>query len=146
MPPSIRIPGLPEEAQPLILQLLQEDLLPVATLQSAVESYRRVIHKISQQNGKANTVVGDEIAHALQTLLGRVNMKTGNDNMRILQAAVRYFVIQNDGHGHDLETRDGLYDDARVVNAVARYFGRDDLVVKSLPTSSSGRGSTLFPR
>ncbi len=145
MPPNIRIPGLPEEAQPLMLQLLVEDLLPVSALQAAVESYRRVIHKTAQQNGKANTAVGDAIAHALQTMLARVNAKTSDDNLHVLQAAVRYFVIQNDGHGHDLESRDGLHDDARVVNAVVRYFGRDDLQIRNLPTSSTGRGGTRIP-
>jgi len=142
MPPPIRISDIPDDAKPLMAQLMVEDLLPIHVLIGGVENYRRVIHKAAAAGGNANSVVGDEIAHALTQLLDRVNEKTGADNMRLIQAAVRYFVIQDDGSGHDLESREGLYDDAHVVNAVVRYFGRDDLVVRSLPQSS---GNTNFP-
>lgn len=139
---SIRISGLPEDAQPLVAQLLEEDLLPVPVLMRAVESYRQVIHRAAAQNGKANAHVGDQIADALLALMSRINAKTGEENLHIIQAAVRYFVIQDDGSVHDLHSRDGLYDDARVVNAVLRYFGRDDLLIRDLPTASSGRLGT----
>ncbi len=112
---------------------MQEDLLPLEALQSVIESYRKVIHETARKNGKANVKIGDQIANALQSLLLRVNDMTSDENMRIIQAAVRYFVIQNDGNGHDLESATGLVDDARVSNAVMMYFGREDLVIKELP-------------
>ncbi|MBL8786319.1 MAG: hypothetical protein JNJ59_15570 [Deltaproteobacteria bacterium] len=129
----LQMPGVPESSKQMLLRLLQEDLLPLGALKAVVESYRRVIHDAHRKNGRANFKIGDQIAHALQTMLARVNETTGNDNLRILQSAVRYFVIQNDGTGHDLETEDGLNDDARVVSAVMHYFGRDDLKVKGIP-------------
>lgn len=142
---SIRIAGLPEDAKPLMAQLLEEELLPVSVLMRAVESYRQLIREAASQNGKANAHVGDQIADALLALMSRVNAKTGDENLHIIQAAVRYFVIQDDGSGHDLLSRVGLYDDARVVNAVLRYFGRDDLVVHDLLTASSGRLGARYP-
>lgn len=104
----LQMPGVPESSKQMLLRLLQEDLLPLGALKAVVESYRRVIHDAHRKNGRANFKIGDQIAHALQTMLARVNETTGNDNLRILQSAVRYFVIQNDGTGHDLETEDGL--------------------------------------
>jgi hypothetical protein len=135
----LQMPGVPESSKQLLLRLLQEDLIPVPALKAVVETYRRVIHEAERKNGRANGELGDEIARALQVMLGRVNESTGNDNLQILQAAVRYFVIQNDGSGNDLESEDGLFDDARVVNAVLHYFGRDDLKVKGVPEPASRR-------
>jgi len=127
------MPGVPESSKQLLLRLLEEDLLPVNALRAAVESYRRLVHEAARKNGRANAALGDEIARSLQVLLKRVNDTTGAENLHILQAAVRYFVIQNDGSGNDLTSAEGLFDDARVVNAVFHYFGRDDLAVRNLP-------------
>lgn len=129
----LQIPGVPESSKQLMTRLMQEDLLPIEVLQSVIESYRRVIRETARKNGKANVKIGDQIADALQALLKRVNVMTGDENQRIIQAAVRYFVIQNDGNGHDLESATGLVDDAKVANAVMMYFGREDLVIKDLP-------------
>jgi hypothetical protein len=139
----LQMPGVPESSKQLLLRLLQEDLIPVEALKSAVESYRKVIRDAARKNGKANAKLGDQIAHALQSLLARVNETTGESNLSIIQAAVRYFVIQNDGSGHDLESEDGLYDDARVVNAVLRYFGRDDLMIRDLPEPRAPRSAPV---
>jgi len=139
----LQMPGVPESSKQLLLRLLQEDLLPIQALQSVIESYRKVIRDAARKNGRANIKIGDQIAHALQTLLARVNETTGDDNQSVLQAAVRYFVIQNDSTGHDLESEDGLYDDARVVNAVMRYFGRDDLMIQGIPAPSVARGAPV---
>lgn len=138
----LQMPGVPENSKQMLLRLLQEDLIPVHALQAVIESYRKVIHETARKNGRANTRVGDQIADALQALLARINERTGPDNHSIIQAAVRYFVIQNDGTSHDLEAIDGLNDDARVVNAVLRYFGRDDLMIHDLP-SAPARGAPI---
>ncbi len=121
--------GVPETSKQLFARLMQEDLIPVEALSSVVESYRRVIADAARKNGRANSPLGNKIADALQVLLGRVSERTGEENMRILQAAVRYFVIQNDGVGHDLDSAEGLFDDARIINAVLWFYGRDELQV-----------------
>lgn len=135
----LQMPGVPESSKQLLLRLLQEDLIPVEALKAVVESYRRVIHDAARRHGRANPHLGDAIANSLQALLARVNEATGADNLQVIQAAVRYFVIQNDGSGHDLESPDGLVDDARVVNAIMHYFGRDDLKIKELPEPAASR-------
>lgn len=135
----LRMPGVPEHSRVLLQQLLAEDLIPVEALPHIVESYRRVIHEARKTNPRTNTVMGDMIANSLLALLKTVTPKTGEPNLRVIQAAVRYFVIQNDGVTHDLETETGFDDDARVVNAVFRFFGRDDLMI-DVPER---RGGTL---
>ncbi len=147
----LQMPGVPETSKQLLVRLLQEDLIPIEALKAVVESYRRVIHEASRRNGRANGALGDQIADSLQLLLARINDLTGPDNLQIIQAAVRYFVIQNDGSGHDLESEDGLYDDARVVNAVLHYFGLDRLKIQNLPAPASNRrppvrGGAAAPR
>jgi len=139
----LQMPGVPESSKQMLMRLLQEDPIPVAALKAVVESYRRVIQEANKRNGRANFRIGNQIADSLQVLLARINDKTGDDNLRIIQSAVRYFVIQNDATGNDLETEDGLYDDARVINAILRYFGRDDIMVKGVPEPASARGKPV---
>jgi len=133
------MPGVPETSKQLLVRLLQEDLIPVEALKAVVESYRRVIQEAQRRNGRADGALGDKIAYALQALLARINETTGGDNLQIIQASVRYFVIQNDGSGNDLELEDGLFDDARVVNAVIHYFGLDALKIVGLPQPAANR-------
>lgn len=130
----LRVPGVSDTSRAMLKQLLDEDLIPVDALPHIVESYRRVIHDAHRRNGRANVRVGDQIADALQGLLRSVTPKTGDKNLRIIQAAVRYFVIQDNATeaGHDLQSERGLDDDARVVNAVLRFLGRDDLMIPNI--------------
>lgn len=51
-------------------------------------------------------------------------------------------MIENDAMGNDLRHEDGLFDDARVVDAMLRWFGRDDLFV-SLPAAAGARRPTF---
>lgn len=141
----LQMPGVPEASKALMLRLLDEEPLPVEALKIGVETYRRHIHVVREQNGRANTELGDAIAHALQAILDRVNEQTGVANLLIIQAAVRYFVIQNDGFGNDLATEDGLFDDARITNAVMHYFGLDKLKIP-IPVPAEERKKPRPPR
>jgi hypothetical protein len=148
-----RIPGLPEQATDLFAQLQQEDLMPVPTMKAGVEAYRQAIAQQASRGLPANVELGDAVAHALQQLLGRVNHLTEEPALRVIHAAVRYFLIQDEGHGGDLASMTGLEDDARVVNAVVRYYGRDDLCVDvperppapAAPAVATGRRQFAMP-
>lgn len=143
----LRVPGVSDTSRAMLKQLLEEDLIPVEALPHIVESYRRVIHDAHRRNGRANVRVGDQIADALQALLRSVTPKTGDKNLRLIQAAVRYFVIQDNASevGHDLQTERGLDDDARVVNAVLRFLGRDDLMIPNIPLLAGQPGPKAPP-
>jgi hypothetical protein len=132
------MPGVPDSSKELLLRLLEEEPLPVEALKAGVETYRRLIHKVAAENGRANAPLGDEIAKALQAILARMSDRTGWHNHVIIQSGVRYFVIQNDGFGNDLATEDGLFDDARIVNAILHYFGLDKLKI-DIPIPAADR-------
>jgi hypothetical protein len=144
----LRIPGIPEQAAGMYAELQLEDLLPVSTLKAAVEVYRQSVTRHANRGGPANAALANAIAGALSTLLDRVNHLTEEPAYRAIQAAVRYFIIQDDGDGNDLATADGLHDDARVANAVVRYFGREDLLIpvpEATPTAPARRQFAMPP-
>ena len=127
--PFLNVAGLPEHARPLMSRLLSEPIVPIASLLRGIATYRLVIEAAAARNGRANVGLGHRIANALMALLARVDDRVGKNERLVIQAAVRYFVIEDDGFGNDLEDEDGLFNDARVVNAMLRWFGRDDLCV-----------------
>ncbi|MFO0749283.1 MAG: hypothetical protein U1F43_27005 [Myxococcota bacterium] len=137
--PFLTLPGLPESGRPLLWTLLTEPLVPLPALRSIVASYSRVIEGLGRRGQRVNVPLGKAIALALDTILLRVDERTGDGDYRVIQAAVRYFVIENDG-GSDFASNDGLLDDARVVNAMLRWLGRDDLIIDLAlrPPRSSG--------
>lgn len=125
----LKLSGLPADAVPLLERLLQEDFLPVDAMANIVESYREVIEEAHARHGLANATIGGAIADAALELLDVLDNRASHDTRRVLQAGIRYFVIENDGNGSDLASVEGLDDDARVMNAVLRYFGRDELFI-----------------
>ncbi|MFO0750833.1 MAG: hypothetical protein U1F43_34960 [Myxococcota bacterium] len=137
----LTLPGIAEPLKPLLRKLLAEELIPVPALRALVDTYIRVIREASRNGAHVNLVVGEGIALALLSVLARVDARTTPDERRIIQSAVRYFVIENDAMGHDLAHEDGLFDDARVVNAMLRWIGRDDLQV-AVPASGAARRPT----
>ncbi len=144
----LKLPGLPPDAVPLLERLLQEDFLPIEALANIVESYREVINEAHARHGIANAEIGGAIADASLDLLDVMDDRASHDTRRVLQAGIRYFVIENDGQGSDLATVEGLDDDARVMNAVLRYFGRDELFidVPDRPPARRTREAQARPR
>ena len=136
--PFLTLPTLPENTRSMVARLLLEVPVTAEKLASSVRSYRAKIEDVGQANGRANVELGVAIADALEVILKRVDARTPPEEYCVIQAAVRYFVIENDGSGHDLATEDGLFADARVVNAMLRWFGRDDLYLK-VPVPASER-------
>lgn len=127
--PFLSLPGIPEASKSLLWTLLTERPMPQQALEGIVTSYGRVIEGLAKKDARVNGELGKAITHALTTILARVDDRTGDDDYRVIQAAVRYFVVENDGGGNDFATLDGLVDDARVVNSMLRWLGRDDLTV-----------------
>lgn len=136
--PFLKLPGVPDSARPLLARLLAEPLLPVKTLSRCVQTYRLVVEAAAARNGRADAALANTIANALLAVLARIDGRTELVEYEIIQAAVRYFVIESDGFGHDLEHEDGLFGDACVVNAMLRWVGKDDLTIV-LPTSAAER-------
>jgi hypothetical protein len=143
--PFLSLTMLPEAVKPLLRKLMQGDLLSLGVLRGMVENYRRVIHGAARRGKPVNLALGEGIAVSLFALIARIDERTSDDDRRLVQAAARYFVIENDGMGHDLAHEDGFFDDARVVNALMRWFGRDDLMLR-LPQAADRRRPPPPPR
>ena len=67
------------------------------------------------------------LSHGLCELLRGQKEDTSEEHRRLIQAAVQYYV-ENDDDDHDLESPTGLDDDAEVFVAIAAALDRHDLV------------------
>jgi uncharacterized membrane protein YkvA (DUF1232 family) len=76
-----------------------------------------------------DAAVGLSLASEAGALIDEAERRQDVETHRLVQAAVLYFVLDDDAE-HDLHSVCGLDDDAAVLNAVARQLGRDDLVVE----------------
>lgn len=127
---STEIDGIPDAAQPLWTRLMDESLLPVHELFRQVHEYRQAIAQRSQWN---DADVDQKLANALVEvslrLLGTLGDDGPEERRRWVQAAIRYFVIEEDADG-DLDSILGLDDDAEVINAVLRHLGHEGWTVE----------------
>jgi uncharacterized membrane protein YkvA (DUF1232 family) len=75
--------------------------------------------------------LGFALADASMKLLTTLKDDTPEERRAAIQAAVRYFVIEDDADS-DLDSILGLDDDAEVLNAVLKHLGHDDWLVEVL--------------
>jgi len=124
--------GIPEAALPLWTQLINEPLLPVHELFKEVRDYQQTI---SQRSQWRDTDVDRDLANALVDaslqLLSILKEQTPEDERRLVQAAVRYFIIEDDAES-DLDSILGLDDDAQVINAVMKRLDRESWMVEEV--------------
>lgn len=119
------IDGIPEAARPLWTRLMGEPLVPVHELFKQVRDYQQTIAERSQwRDADVDPTLANALIDASLKLLGTLNANSPEPTRRLIQAAVRYFVIEDDADG-DLDSILGLDDDAEVVNAVLRHLGHE---------------------
>jgi hypothetical protein len=117
--------GIPDAARPLWRRLVAEPPRPVPELVKLVRDYQRILARRSDWHEEnidpklARTLIDKAIK-----LLGTVQPDTPEETRRLVQAAVRYLVIEDDAT-NDLGSILGLDDDAEVMNAVLRHLGRE---------------------
>jgi uncharacterized membrane protein YkvA (DUF1232 family) len=115
--------GIPDAARPLWTQLVAEDLKPVHELFADVRTYQKALAQRSEwRDDDVDPALANGLAEATIKLLGTLGDETPERTRRMVQAAVRYFVIEHDADG-DMDSILGLDDDADVVNAVLRALG-----------------------
>jgi hypothetical protein len=122
------IPGLPAEAVPLVRKLLEEELLPVEALRSELRAHVARIEDAAAQGDLLDTSLAQSLATACATLIDRTSGLVAEQERKLVQVAVRYFVLDDDAEP-DLDGILGLDDDAAVLNSVLRKLGHDDLIV-----------------
>jgi hypothetical protein len=124
-----KLEGIPAAARELWVQLCGEELRPVHELFREVRAYQQALAKRSHwHDDDFDPQLARGLADASLKLLGTLNEDTPEPTRRLVQAAVRYFVIEDDADS-DLDSILGLDDDAEVLNAVLRRLGYQDWIV-----------------
>jgi hypothetical protein len=123
--------GIPEAARSLWTRLVAETPRPVPELVKQVRDYQR---NLARRSGWHDENIDPKLARGLidraLKLLGTIGPDTAEPTRRLVQAAVRYLVIEDDAT-NDLGSILGLDDDAEVMNAVLRHLGRESWQVKT---------------
>jgi hypothetical protein len=123
--------GIPAASRPLWIRLVDEELMPVHDLFRQVREYHTAISQratwraAGHGGGEIDPTLARALVEASQRLLGTLTEQTPTRTRRLVQAAVRYFLIEDDADA-DLDSILGLDDDADVINAVLRHLGYED--------------------
>jgi uncharacterized membrane protein YkvA (DUF1232 family) len=121
--------GVPDAARELWTKLVAEQLRPVHELFKEVKDYQQAIaQRSSMQDAEVDPTLARELVSTSLRLLGTLNDETPESTRRLIQAAVRYFIIEEDADS-DLDSILGLDDDAEVMNAVLKVLGHDRWIV-----------------
>jgi hypothetical protein len=126
-PSGAPIEGIPPVAREVFERLMVEPLRERDALAREVALYVEVIDNAAVDNPYVDNDLGRDIARVCNGLLEGWSTTLPEHTRRQIQAAVRYFVTEEDGDS-DLVIG-GLDEDAAVANAVAAHLGRGDLVV-----------------
>ena len=123
--------GIPQAARPLWTKLVQEDLRPVHELFNDVRGYQQTLAQRAEwRDDDVDPALANGLAESSLRLLSTLDDGTPERTRRMIQAAVRYFVIEEDAD-NDVGSILGLDDDAEVLNAVLRALGYERWVVET---------------
>lgn len=119
---------LDEEARELFQRLLKEEPLPLGELRDEVAAYLLRLEREAEVDDHIDLDTAEAIAESLRGLLDVVAQEGDDEAHRLVHAAVRYFVIEEDAED-DMASLIGFDDDAEVVSEVAEALDRPDLAV-----------------
>jgi uncharacterized membrane protein YkvA (DUF1232 family) len=115
--------GIPDVARPLWRKLVAEEPVPVHQLFGEVLKYEQTLDQRAEwDESKVDPTLARDLVRASNRLLGTLTSSSPESTRQLIQAAIRYFVIDEDADA-DLDSILGLDDDAEVLNAVLRHLG-----------------------
>jgi uncharacterized membrane protein YkvA (DUF1232 family) len=97
-------------------------------LASSIDVYLEVVRQRAQRQEFVDLALATRIARSAKLMIGALSPDTPADVRGLVQAAIRYFVLEEDAEA-DISSPIGFDDDRDVFNAVARFMSRDDLCV-----------------
>jgi uncharacterized membrane protein YkvA (DUF1232 family) len=115
-------------ARDVLRSLLDEATSPTDDLHGAVDAYIAAVRLRAEREEFVDLQLAEKLATLAHRLLDHLSDQSPNAHACLIQAAVRYFVLQEDAQS-DLASVVGWDDDVEVFNAVARFVDRADLVV-----------------
>jgi hypothetical protein len=107
---------VPPESRTLVAELMDEPLLPFRVLRGEVDSYLHLYRGAQRGRETLDVAHAEALARRCQQLLDTAGDNAPERHRRLVQVAVRYFVIEADAE--DDVSAGGLDDDAAVVGAV----------------------------
>jgi uncharacterized membrane protein YkvA (DUF1232 family) len=107
--------------------LLDEALVPADELFGQVDDHLARIEQHAAQDGFVDVELARTLTKRCRRLLESCANKALKDHGHLVQAAVRYFVLDEDGDS-DIASIIGFDDDALVIELVAREIGREDVL------------------
>lgn len=116
---------LDSEEQACLEALVREPVLPRADLLAELTAYQTSLPELAAAHPMMDLDLAQRIGAACERLMSLHDDTAPLDQRRLIQAAVRYFIEDEDAAG-DLESYMGFDDDAEVVNAVATHLGHPD--------------------
>ncbi len=122
---------LPSDASQLMRDLLTEDLIPVPRLRSELAEHLAQLKEHASTHEFIDLDTASLLNSVCHRLLDQLTESSSEDHRRMVQVAVRYFILDEDAES-DLHSPIGFDDDARVVRAVAAAVGAADLA-RELP-------------
>lgn len=121
---SLEVPaGIPAEARNRFQELLHEPLMAPEVLLKEVDDCVGMVRRVVMEGAPLDVSMVERLADQAREMVGRAGTDAPEPQRRMVQAAVRYFVLADDAEG-DLVSLMGFDDDALVLEAVAAQLGR----------------------
>jgi uncharacterized membrane protein YkvA (DUF1232 family) len=124
----VDLSAMPGNARALFDALLREQALPRDVLAREVNGYAQFVQHKAASHPEVDGASARALADVSLRLLELLNDDLGEDRRRLIQAAIRYFVLEEDAEG-DLVSESGFDDDVLVMNATLRVLGLDHLLI-----------------
>ncbi|MEZ4236266.1 MAG: hypothetical protein R3F59_08920 [Myxococcota bacterium] len=110
------------DTRAVVSRLLEEPLREPAELRRLLDEAEEVLrHELSRQMAVADGALAERLVTRCRALLDRWEVASPRER-KLVQVAVRYFVMEDDGAA-DLDSAFGFDDDAEVIDAVSRALG-----------------------
>lgn len=122
------IERIPEDSTEAFRRLLETPMLDAGDLWMMVRGHLVALREAEAAEELMDGKLGKELAVASEALLNRFPDEESEDGKLLIQAAVRYYVLNEDAEG-DMDSLVGFDDDALVFNAVVEHLGHGDLAV-----------------
>ena len=110
-------------------RLSAEELLPLDDLPDQITAYLEDLAHRSLEHEFIDLELATTIGQRFHDLIDGVTIEMSREHRRLIQAAAKYFVTEQDADA-DTTSPIGFDDDTFVFNFVARELGRDDLVIE----------------
>lgn len=121
---SLEVPaGIPAEARDRFQELLHEPLMAPEVLLKEVDDCVGMVRRVVMEGAPLDVSMVERLADRAREMVARAGTDAPEPQRRMVQAAVRYFVLSDDAEG-DLVSLMGFDDDALVLEAVAAQLPR----------------------